>query len=476
MICFYCGADVGDEHRCHRCGADILLYKQIIYTSDVFYNQGLDKARVKDISGAIEALKTSLQYHKYNTKARNLLGLCYYQIGELAKALDEWIISKNLQPEDNPNADRYLAEIENNPGLMNKMNSTVKKYNQALEYCRAGSRDLAMIQLKKVISQNPNLVSARQLLSLLYIQEEKYADARKELLAANKIDCNNTITQRYMSEVKQLLKDASTGKKKKKSDVVTFNDGNDTIIMSENSFRSLMDNSRSSFGNILLGLIVGILICYFLISPTVAQGTKEEQTKSLLALNETLSASQQEVISLQSEVDKLKENLDEYENRPDIATSYENMFRAMLSYEEGDTNAACDAVGLVNVDILGENGKAYYDKIYGTLKPYVLENFYNEGNGFYLEQNYESAITNLKNVVELEETYKDGAALFLLADCYRLTGDNESAIINYNRVVELFPNSEWGKQAKTYIAAGGANVPSGDGEAAEVAPSDEVTD
>ena len=96
MQCFRCGAEVGNEKTCYNCGADILLYKQIIYTSYVFYNQGLEKARVRDLSGAIEMLKSSLQYYKYNTRARNLLGLCYFQIGETVHALNEWVISREI--------------------------------------------------------------------------------------------------------------------------------------------------------------------------------------------------------------------------------------------------------------------------------------------------------------------------------------------------------------------------------------------
>ena len=217
MQCFMCGAEVSNSNVCSNCGADILLYKQIIYTSYVFYNQGLEKAEVKDLSGAIESLKSALQYYKYNARARNLLGLCYYQTGELVRALNEWVLSKNLV-EDNPNADRYLAEIENAPGLLSKINSTIKKYNQAIEYCKGGSRDLATIQLKKVISQNPNFVKAHQLLALLYIQEGKYADARKILSSAAKIDSNNTTTIRYIHEVKDRLKEQNTGRRRKKNE------------------------------------------------------------------------------------------------------------------------------------------------------------------------------------------------------------------------------------------------------------------
>ena len=75
------------------------------------------------------------------------------ETGEVVEALTEWVISKNYQPRDNAES-RYLNEIQNNPSRLDTINQTIKKYNQALLYCRQDSRDLAIIQLKKVLSLN----------------------------------------------------------------------------------------------------------------------------------------------------------------------------------------------------------------------------------------------------------------------------------------------------------------------------------
>ncbi|SFH79578.1 Tetratricopeptide repeat-containing protein [Pseudobutyrivibrio sp. OR37] len=452
MQCFMCGAEVGDSNVCYNCGADILLYKQIVYTSYVFYNQGLEKAKVRDLSGAIEALKSSLQYYKYNTRARNLLGLCYYQTGEMVRALNEWVISKNLQ-EDNPDADRYLAEIESTPGLLPKVNSTIKKYNQAIEYCKSGSRDLAIIQLKKVISQNANFVKAHQLLALLYLEEGKFADARKLLNQAAKIDSNNTTTIKYIHEVKARLKDQNTGKRRKKNDTVSFVDGNDTVVMSEKSFRSMLDNSRSSLMNIILGLVIGMLICFFLVVPTVKDNAKDGNSNTILALNEALAESNSANESLQSDIEKLKTELSAYDDKQDVATSYDNLFAAQNYYNSGDSATASQYIQLVTKEVLGEQGQQAYDTLYTALSPAIIQGFFDDGNNFYSEENYESAITNFKTVVDIDENYGNGAALFLLGDCYRLTDQTDLALECFEKVVELYPSNKWGKQAKVYIAA-----------------------
>lgn len=456
MQCFMCGTQVEGRHRkCPTCGADILLYKQIIYTSYLYYNQGLEKANVGDLSGAIEALKTAVQYYKYNTRARNLLGLCYYQVGESVRALNEWVLSKNLQENDNPDVDRYLAELENNPNLLNNLNSSFKKYNQALDYCKNGSRDLAIIQLKKVISQNPNYVRAHQLLALLYMKEGKLVEAKKSLTTAAKIDNNNTTTIRYIREVKALLKDQTTSKKPKREE---FEEDGEIGFMSDSSFVSMLEGTKTSLINIIIGLVLGVLVCYFLVVPTVRSRSNDSSRATILALNEELDTEKTQNEDLTSQVSSLTESLDAYTNKQDISTSYDNLLEASNYYNAGDMTSACASIELVTKEVLGTAGQQAYDQLYELLQPSMLESFYNEGNNFYMEENYTSAITNFQSVVDLDETYQEGAALFLLADCYRLTEDTETALTYYQKVVDLFPKNEWGKQAQTYIDAGGQAV------------------
>ena len=253
--------------------------------------------------------------------------------------------------------------------------------------------------------------------------------------------------------MKERLKEQNTGRRKKKNDVVTFADGNDTVIMSENSFRSMLDNSRASFMNILLGLVIGLLICFFLVVPTVRDNMTDDNTETVLALNEELSDAKTENESLQSEIESLQSSLSAYDDKQDIATSYDNLFAAQNYYNEGDSVTAADYIQLVTRDVLGEQGQTAYDNLYASLSSTIIQGYYDDGNNFYTEENYESAITNFKTVVEIDETYNSGAALFLLGDCYRLTGETELALECFNRVVELYPSNKWGKQAKVYIAA-----------------------
>ena len=148
MECYNCGAELTKEDFCPDCGIDVSVYKKIIRTANLCYNEGLARASIRDLTGAAEYLKACLRYNKNHKEARNLLGLIYFEMGETVEALSQWVISKNLHPRDNIAA-RYLDEVQKNPAKLEAVNLTIKKYNQALTYCRQNSCDLAVIQLKK---------------------------------------------------------------------------------------------------------------------------------------------------------------------------------------------------------------------------------------------------------------------------------------------------------------------------------------
>ena len=66
MNCMNCGAFLTDMDLdyCPNCGYNVLIQKKVDYLSKLFYNQGLEKASIRDLSGAIACLKQSLIYDK----------------------------------------------------------------------------------------------------------------------------------------------------------------------------------------------------------------------------------------------------------------------------------------------------------------------------------------------------------------------------------------------------------------------------
>lgn len=190
MRCYRCGNGLGSGRYCLHCGADVTRYRQIVRMSNRYYNHGLEKARVRDLSGALEDLSRALEIDKRNIAARNLLGLVLYEMGETVRALCEWVVSSNYQPEDNP-ATEYVKHLQEDRTELDAANQGIRKFNFGLEYAKKGSEDLAIIQLEWVTANHPKMLKAHSLLALLYYSEGKYARAEKEIRTVLKADTGN---------------------------------------------------------------------------------------------------------------------------------------------------------------------------------------------------------------------------------------------------------------------------------------------
>ena len=123
-----------------------------------------------------------------------------FETGEVVAALSEWVISKNLQPSRNL-ATEYIDILQANSNKLRGINETIKKYNHALLLCREGHDDMAAIQLRKILVQNPKLIKGYHLLALIQMKNGEWNRARKILRKAARIDKTNTTTLRFLREV-----------------------------------------------------------------------------------------------------------------------------------------------------------------------------------------------------------------------------------------------------------------------------------
>ena len=208
MLCYQCGSTLGAGKFCLRCGADVQQYRKIARLANRYYNEGLARAKVRDLSGAAEALHHCLSIDKRNIPARNLLGLVLYEMGETIDALAEWVVSTNYLPHDNP-AESYVASLQNNRTELDTASAAIHKFNVALDHARAGNTDLAMIQLQWVLDKHPKMIKAHELMALLYIWEDENAKAKKELDAALKIDRGSVFCRHLQQELESLAKSDS---------------------------------------------------------------------------------------------------------------------------------------------------------------------------------------------------------------------------------------------------------------------------
>lgn len=453
MICYRCGGDAGRNDICPHCNADIKIFQKVERASNSYYNDGLQKAQVRNLSGAIISLRQALKLYKYNTQARNLLGLVYYEMGEVVDALSEWVISANYKPEDNL-AINYLREIKENRSQLDAVNQTIKKYNQALLYCRQDSRDLAIIQLKKVLSLNPKLVKGHQLLALLYMQEKQPEKAKRALRDAGRIDTDNTTTLRYLKEVNRQLKERGKDNKPKNDDLISYQSGNETIIMPKRFRESSLGGT---LGYILIGLIVGVAATVFLIVPGVKSKIKEDAKNSLLDANDTISNNAITISDLERQIEDLQNQIDESESKDSEekakTAAYEDLLNAYVAYTSEDTVSAGSYLEKIDSSMLSGQALETYNTINDSVSATYLEDLYNEAYGYYTAYDYENAAKSFQKIVDQDESYRDGSAAYYLAQSYRKLEKMEDAKKYYQYILDNYPGTEKANTAANYVDA-----------------------
>ncbi len=435
MRCYKCGSILSDNNFCNSCGVDVRVYKKVVKLSNAYYNMGLAKAQIRDLTGACELLRRSVKLDKSNVDARNLLGLVYYEMGEAVQAFSEWVISTNFQ-KDNNMATEYIKRFQSNPQKFENIKQTIKKYNLALGYAKQGNDDIAVIQLKKVLNANPNLIKGHLLLALLYMKKGDYNRAKKPIQKVLKIDANNPLAKKYYAEIKKQTDPKTAEPLKTENGKPAYRDyekeqidremkaGYD-IAVSNKTFAYKESNAgMMTVINVIIGLVVGVALTFFLLIPAKEKTLNDKHNQAILKLNsqiESLNNEKKElqgqITGLQSEKENLSGQLDATGNENNQAISdYDNLLNAATQFNNKDyLNSAITLKNIAN------NARSEaFSSLYTSIQP---EAFKQAANSYYTTgkaalaaasspESYDAAIADLNNCFSydyLQVDYVDAA-------------------------------------------------------------------
>lgn len=419
--------------------------------ANCYYNLGLERAKLRDLSGAAELLKKALHYDKYQREARNLLGLIFFEMGEVADALVQWVISMNLLPEENP-ADYYLDEIQRKPAILRICSDNVKRFNQALDYAQHNNKDLAVFQLNQVISDSPNYVKAHILLALLYMDRGDWIKAGKSLYLVLKIDRNNPKALVLMDLVKKNTGRAEIEQSKLKN-VFSHRKMTDDDVMMPQEIRQLSPWSVSLL--LLLGTVIGLFVFYLLMLPAGIRSANAKNNQELIAYTEKLDAANQKLSNVEEEKSKLqksyddaKANLDRYENQnASFMAQYQSLVNINNALSTGDILAAAEAYTKLDQSSITDSS---LQNMLNTVKSQM------EGNVYLRLQEMGTAAWNAGKTDEALQYFtwsvkirREAENLFLLARLQQSMGNTTDANQNFDSVVGEFPSSPYAERARS---------------------------
>ena len=319
----------------------------LIKISKAYYNRGLERAKLNDLSGAAVYLKKSLIYDKYRTEARNLLGLIFYESGETADAIVQWVVSINLDPRDN-DADRYLDEIQRKPGVLSEASALVRRFNQALEIAQNGGEDFAMVELSDITRKKPNYIKAQLLLAILYMQAGEHIKAGKALMAVLDIDRNHPQATILMDEVKRATGKAEVERAKLKNAYSHRDLEEGDVIIPKTRAGTNLDKVVIY---ITAGIIIGLVSFYLLILPSVRRIYNR-------ALNDSIIQNSAELSDVNARYSELSDRYDE------LNAEFQDVSQRLNAYEEQNINftSAYESLNSIISDCGAGNYEAAADK------------------------------------------------------------------------------------------------------------------
>lgn len=175
--------------------------------------------------------------------------------------------------------------------------------------------------------------------------------------------------------------------------------------------------------------------------------------------------------ALQTENDTLNQELQGYVGTDGTLQTIDSLLAAATTYLETQditqTAANLESISAsVDVDSTSEAFQKLYKTLLGLIGPQLSAQYYETGYNAYRSEDYATAIENLSKAVIYDETNKD--AWLSLGNSYRKSDDAQNAITTYDKIIELFPDTETAQKCpeisfpagREYGTVGKNNIPS----------------
>jgi len=436
MKCIKCGRHLAVEY-CNVCGFDNKHLAKALNTADYYYNAGLEKAEMRDLSGAETLLKKALDYNKNHKDARNLLGLVYNEMGEGGKAYIQWKISEKLSPVEENLASLYVKEMEEHPSVFEQINETSKKFNLALSYAKQGSDDLAMIQIKKVLSLTPNFVRGHLLFALLHMRAQDNNAAKTDLKNALAIDQYNTTARRYL---KELGEDPAAMATRISTDQMRPNNNNLMNVRPVDHYEDPNRETWKQFVYMIIGLAIGVVAMFILVIPSVKAGVsvdykalQKEYTQMENEKDSEITELKNKKKSLEEENEELTNSLSVYESTNGKDSMYDSMLKASKAFYQNDyVECSKHLTKVKKSDLPSKTSKKMYDEM--SEKAFESAGSELKSSGVSKYNNYKYA----DSLEDLEESYqykKDYDTLYYIGMCKKQLGRTDEAKEDFYEII-----------------------------------------
>jgi tetratricopeptide (TPR) repeat protein len=365
--------------------------------------------------------------------------------------------------------------------LTDDIKNSIVLYNKAIESIEKGSEDIAIIELKKAVSINPNFHEALNLLGLCYAytgEKDKAADIFEQVIESERNGIRAYVYRKqFGGELPEMLQSLISGQEihedkagktpSKKADakripVKKVQVSTEAVLYSDK--KPSPGKSVLKFG---IGFLTGVLIMfmaayiYSSLYPSSGEDNTLTNENEIIALEEDKAMLQRELNNAESRYKELEGRynsltgeLEQANGRIDYLTGLRKLMNIGLLEMENKIEEAADSLLEINYDSLELPEKTWYDALQVKIMPEAANIVYNEGRDLcQRELNYEKGLEKLRKVLLYDENFGQQEALFYYTGkCYQGVGDYEKAMEYYNRVLTEYPGGYYSQYVGIRIA------------------------
>lgn len=354
-----------------------------------------------------------------------------------------------------------IEKFTQNNVVSEKIINSVKSYNKAIEYLKTGSEDIAIIELKRVVSINPDFYEAVNLLGLCYAYTNQMDKAEDLFDKVAKGENNSIKAVEYLNYIgvgdnnfsKKNIKTKPVNKPNnelKKEPVKKGNYADENVQSEYLIFKKIgMLLNKPSVAGILSFISVLCLIVSIVLFISSTKGTEKVNTTAEPAIDTQSTAAYDSVVEENKSLTKQLEAANVKLKQNELATS---ITQVSVLYGQRKYVSAADLLLSLPVNDLSADLKTKYDDIKGDVLLKAANQLTNEGYTLYNSKKYSEAINKLEKVFTLGDkwTFSD-QTLYILGKSYVQVNELQKGVEAFQKLIDEYPKSAYYKFTKSRL-------------------------
>jgi tetratricopeptide (TPR) repeat protein len=335
--------------------------------------------------------------------------------------------------------------------ISDNIRNSVILYNKAIESLRSGSEDIAIIELKKAVSMNPNFYEAMNLLGICYSYINDNAKAAEIFERVVKAEHNSVKAMKYLNQLNSSDDTLSGRMKARKKPAVP-----DEALKKEVSLPDLKKIKLQNIIRILAGFAAGALLFTAIAllnpdsgrNPDVPANTGDVADKSAEELQQYKTMYDE----LNAKYELLQKDKEDANKAADYYKSVIKLYEIESQAAKKQYESAAEMLLLMKTVEFRDADRQKFDDLYGTVMPKAAQIAYDDGYKLYNQKKYEDSLKKLDKVQVYDPEFgRMDAVLYYMGRCSQLLNDSRSAIALFQKLIGDYPKSSYAKNAKVRL-------------------------